>query len=655
MDKIHQINYQGRTFSIEESAYVSFQAYELELKNHFLQEKGGDEIFLDLQFRMAEILDQRTSSNPIIMLEDIEYLKSTIGMPSDFEREEDQPASAGQGRKGFEGFQKKLFRDKKEKLIAGVCGGIANYFAIDPLAVRVIFILFALFNIATLFALNLGVVAYIIFWIVLKPQHLEPNMARKLFRHPKDQVLGGVCGGIAEFFNTESWIIRLIFVAPILLSYAGHQTFGGMNFRFFGQGFASLSIIVYVILWFITPLAKATTDFMLLKGEPINLSTIQNTTSKSDIMHVANSGLRVFLKIVAYFVLIILLLVLIPTALSVLGVAVYSYSLVDIVLFSTANKILAVLVMLLFVLLPLIGILVWIIRRILGYKSAHKGLRLSFVSLHTIGWVAFFFLLTTLVKDNNTYTISPEVINLPVSSDTLFVKSSDSSELLNKVVFFQLNQFDNIVQREGDSTKIKAVRLHYQLSDDTVFKVKIEKSAFGKNRDLALNHSSSANFTIYPQNNTLYIDPYVSYLNNEPYHLQNVLVTIFYPKGKTVITAKELKNQLSHSFRASNSSFVFGTDEDRFEHVADEIQSSSEDENSEVNVNSTDTDYTEIEDVQKDIQKRNEQNLAEIEEKKREIDRSKKELEEMKEKARNDLKEAERKLEQTIENTKKSI
>lgn len=55
---------------------------------------------------------------------------------------------------------KKLFRSNKDKMLAGVAGGLAEYFAIDPTLVRIIFVV-------SLFAGGAGVVAYIILWIVV--------------------------------------------------------------------------------------------------------------------------------------------------------------------------------------------------------------------------------------------------------------------------------------------------------------------------------------------------------------------------------------------------------------------------------------------------------------------------------------------------------
>ena len=60
---------------------------------------------------------------------------------------------------------KKLYRSKKDKKIAVVCGGIAEYFDVDPTLVR-------LFTVLTLLLGGAGVVAYIIAWIVI-PENSE--------------------------------------------------------------------------------------------------------------------------------------------------------------------------------------------------------------------------------------------------------------------------------------------------------------------------------------------------------------------------------------------------------------------------------------------------------------------------------------------------
>jgi phage shock protein C len=55
---------------------------------------------------------------------------------------------------------KRLYRSRKERMIAGVCGGLANYFNIDPTWVRLIFVLL-------FFAGGAALLAYVILWLIV--------------------------------------------------------------------------------------------------------------------------------------------------------------------------------------------------------------------------------------------------------------------------------------------------------------------------------------------------------------------------------------------------------------------------------------------------------------------------------------------------------
>ncbi len=63
--------------------------------------------------------------------------------------------------------KKRLYRSKKDRIIAGICGGIAEYFDIDPTLVRIIAVL-------TIFVNGIGLIAYLIAWIVI-PQNAEQS------------------------------------------------------------------------------------------------------------------------------------------------------------------------------------------------------------------------------------------------------------------------------------------------------------------------------------------------------------------------------------------------------------------------------------------------------------------------------------------------
>ena len=56
---------------------------------------------------------------------------------------------------------KRLYRSQKDKMVAGVCGGIAEYLNVDPVVVRLVWV------VATLLSFGLGILAYIVAWIII--------------------------------------------------------------------------------------------------------------------------------------------------------------------------------------------------------------------------------------------------------------------------------------------------------------------------------------------------------------------------------------------------------------------------------------------------------------------------------------------------------
>jgi phage shock protein C len=56
--------------------------------------------------------------------------------------------------------KKKLCRSKKDRIIGGVCGGIAEYLKTDPTIIRILWVLGSL-------AWGAGILAYLLFWIII--------------------------------------------------------------------------------------------------------------------------------------------------------------------------------------------------------------------------------------------------------------------------------------------------------------------------------------------------------------------------------------------------------------------------------------------------------------------------------------------------------
>ena len=56
---------------------------------------------------------------------------------------------------------KKLYRSRKNRIIAGVCAGLAEYLQVDPTIVRLLYAVF------TLFSMGAGILLYLLAWIIV--------------------------------------------------------------------------------------------------------------------------------------------------------------------------------------------------------------------------------------------------------------------------------------------------------------------------------------------------------------------------------------------------------------------------------------------------------------------------------------------------------
>jgi phage shock protein C len=68
---------------------------------------------------------------------------------------------------------KKLYRSREHKMLGGVCGGLADYFNIDPVITRLAYLLI------TAASNGFGILVYIIAWIVIPLSNEKPTEEKK--------------------------------------------------------------------------------------------------------------------------------------------------------------------------------------------------------------------------------------------------------------------------------------------------------------------------------------------------------------------------------------------------------------------------------------------------------------------------------------------
>ena len=164
MNKTLTINLGGLPFIIDEDAYRRLEAYLASIHKHFRRSAGYEEITGDIEARMAELFHERLVGAPIVRARLVDEVIQIMGTPERFGADPAEEASYGnsdrQGHTGTYQPGKRLFRNTDEKVIAGVCSGLAAYVGLkDPVWIRILFLLL-------FFTTGIGLLAYVVLWIV---------------------------------------------------------------------------------------------------------------------------------------------------------------------------------------------------------------------------------------------------------------------------------------------------------------------------------------------------------------------------------------------------------------------------------------------------------------------------------------------------------
>jgi phage shock protein PspC (stress-responsive transcriptional regulator) len=162
MKKTLTVNISGQVFHIDEDAYKVLNDYLQSIRQHFAKTQGGEEIFSDIEARIAEMLRERLGdSRQVVSIEDISQIIKIIGEPEEFGGEEFNDQRKSEGRRDEGKSVKRLYRDSENAMIGGVCAGLAAYFHSDIVWFRLGF------AIATIAGFGTPILLYIILWIVV--------------------------------------------------------------------------------------------------------------------------------------------------------------------------------------------------------------------------------------------------------------------------------------------------------------------------------------------------------------------------------------------------------------------------------------------------------------------------------------------------------
>ncbi len=267
MKKTLSINIAGIVFHIEEDAYATLDTYLKSIHAYFKNFEGAKDIVDDIEARIAEKFwnIRETEKTEAITQMHVDALIASLGTIADFQEIEEEDIKKEQ--KTFSKAPKSVFskpfrRDLSNKKLGGVASGIANYFEVDPIWVRVILVVGFFGLIPLLYIGNFVFWAYVICWIAIPGEiNLEAKSYRKFYRDPEKKVIGGVMAGIAAYTGWDIGLLRILAVISLF---------------FFGSG-----AVAYIFILAISPEAKSLTDKMEMTGEPITLENIERNIKET--------------------------------------------------------------------------------------------------------------------------------------------------------------------------------------------------------------------------------------------------------------------------------------------------------------------------------------------------------------------------------------
>jgi phage shock protein PspC (stress-responsive transcriptional regulator) len=549
------INLAQRLITIDTDAHQHLQQYLTALKNYFATQESGTEIYNDIESRISEIMaDKIKNGNASIAQTDLDEIIAKVGTLQDLGIEDiannntNNTNSNNTNNGPFLNMQgKRLMRNENDKIVSGLCSGVASYLNIDPIWVRALFVLIS-------FGGGLGVILYIIGSIVIPKSYDAIYTNKRLYRSIDDKFIGGVCGGIAQYFHTSVLNVRLIFLSPILFGIISNMMHSDF-LKFGGVSLGGFFPSAYLLLWILVPQARTSDQKLQSRGEAFNVNNLraQAMGTGANFSNQPTSAGSVLLTILKVFLFVVFGLPLIATFIGLLiafvavlfsffaaGTSIAPYT--D-YLFRTGNQhFFATTGWILFLALPLVVLVALVVRRLVGIKTSPKYLIQSGLLGWSFGLLCIIFLGRSIIKDTS-YTITNTVIDSNANSftgDSLIVDVAKMSGAIQKYDWID----NDVVTLYNNGALVKFANIKVQESADANYHFYLINSASGNSQLDAQQRLDRIKFVPQFEGNKLMIPNGILIPKGEVWRFQQVDCIVYVPKGKKILFTNSLDNEI---------------------------------------------------------------------------------------------------------------
>ena len=495
MKKTIKINLSGIIFHIDEDAYKRLNDYLDKIHSHFKGKEGGDEIINDIEMRMAELFQARLSDHKqVLSLADVEEVSKTMGDPRDFSDEEEKkqgPETSPRARK--------LYRDPDNAILGGVASGMGAYLNVDPVWIRLIFVLLML---------GYGFIAlvYVLLWLFVPK---ATTYKQKLEMRGENITISHIEKRVRDEYEEVRTNFR---------KYQRSEQYKNMT-RALNEIFVVLGRILKVAFQVLLILIGVA---LIIAGISIILGLLGIT-----FVHWPFSLFGVFdpgepsLFFLTSFLFDNTSMILVGIAVSLLlAIPVFVILYAGIRLLSGfTKKDGGVLIT---------GLVIWLVALALAGGTVIWQIRDYSVRSHTTQ--------ETTLKTGDTGTILLDIIDL-----------ADPEYTIDDLPF--ANDQDDILGTDASSDLYIAPTINILKSPDQYYRLSLKKGSRGPSHQNASRLAKSIRYDWKMQDSTLMLDPYFRIHHRTPYRRQRVTVTVYVPKGKRIAIPEEAEPYLD---KASN-------------------------------------------------------------------------------------------------------
>lgn len=491
MNKTVTINISGIIFHIEEDAYEKLSKYLNTIKGYFSNTDGGSEIMSDIEARIAEMLQGKTSAvKQVVLMADVDSVINAMGKPEEFAEghEQNEQKQESSNYTTGEQIKKRLYRDPDRKAIGGVCSGIAAYFDMDVVWIRLLMFLLIFFGGVSLWV-------YFILWIVI-PE--AKTTAEKLAMHGEKIDINNISKAVkdeaeqlkrrAEKYGSDSrnGLEKIVdFLKDIAI------IFGKLFVRIVGLALLIFGVIFLIVIMssiFGFSIAGTSSNY----NDWINMIFV-------DHMH-------------------------------------YTMGAIGLILFFGV---------------PVIMMLYGGIKLLFKIHYSNRWLNISAGLIWLVGFIIVLFISVKTGKDFSETGRIKQEITIDTPKDTLYLTLNKNKELLASLydlddgdeVRIRHNN-DNYMIAKNDKEKflVGKASLNILPSPTDKFEMYIVKKARGEDKRTALDRAKTIEYKITQNDSIISFDELFTVGNNEKFRAQDVQIIIKVPRNGVIHLDKSLED-----------------------------------------------------------------------------------------------------------------